>query len=222
LVVNQPATAGFPYRPPPPWSTTLAHTTSSLLQNLEMRAGSLGGWVRQSVRRLARPTVRVAQMNNVPTGSRHFDRRHVDLGISGLALKIVQAQDLERIVERRRRNYFFLLGRLRELSPPIFNELAAGVCPLFYPLWVPDKSEVLLRLHERGVEAVDFWRHFHPSCSAAEFPEVARMRRRILEVPCHQDLGPDQMAHIAAVIHDALQASKKPSSPRPQPKEARP
>jgi perosamine synthetase len=137
-------------------------------------------------------------------------------------MKIAQAQDLEGIIERRRRNYFFLLGRLRELSPPIFNELAAGVCPLFYPLWVPDKADVMARLLERGVEAVDFWRHFHPACSAAEFPEVARMRRRILEVPCHQDLGPDQMAHVAGVIHDALAASRKPPASRRLPREARP
>jgi dTDP-4-amino-4,6-dideoxygalactose transaminase len=129
--------------------------------------------------------------------------------MSPFARRIAQAQDLEAIVERRRRNYFFLLGRLRDVSPPLFNQLPAGVSPLFYPLVVEDKAEVLARLHARGIEAIDFWKHFHPACDASAFPEVAQLRRSIVEIPCHQDLTPEVMAEVATVVRGALTQDRR-------------
>jgi hypothetical protein len=69
---------------------------------------------------------------------------------------------------------------------------------------VEDKAEVLARLHARGIEAIDFWRHFHPACDASAFPEVAQLRRSIVEIPCHQDLSPEVMAEVASVVRGAL------------------
>src|SRR5258707_444750 len=113
------------------------------------------------------------------------------------AMRIARVQDCQAIVAARRRNYFYLLGHLRDLSPPLFSELPIGVCPLFYPLVVENKEEAMRRLGACGIETVDFWRNFHPACDEAQFPEVAKLRRTILELPCHQDLGPDQMGRIA-------------------------
>jgi dTDP-4-amino-4,6-dideoxygalactose transaminase len=122
---------------------------------------------------------------------------------------VAQAQELDAIVEKRRRNYFFLLGRLRDVSAPLFNQLPAGVCPLFYPMVVEDKAEVLARLHARGIEAIDFWKHFHPACDASAFPEVAQLRRSIVEIPCHQDLSPEVMAEVATVVRGALTQDRR-------------
>ena len=99
----------------------------------------------------------------------------------------------------RRRNYFLLLGRLRDRVPPVFGELPAGACPLFYPLLCEDKAAVAARLAARRIEAVDFWREGHPLCPAGEFPEAEALRRRVLELPVHQDLAPEDMAHLARV-----------------------
>jgi perosamine synthetase len=204
LVVNGARSYAIPEPPPPPWASTLSHTGSALLANLELRAGSPGRTLRSALRRLLRGTANGAGVERVATGTRHFERQHVDLGMSTLTRRIAQAQDFARIAETRRRNYFFLLGRLREVSTPLFNELGAGVCPLFYPLQVADKAVVMARLAERGIETVDFWRHFHPACEAARYPEVARLRRTIVEIPCHQDLDPDAMQAIATAVREAL------------------
>jgi perosamine synthetase len=161
------------------------------------------------VRSVGRGTVRAAQIERVATGTQHFNRAHVDLGMSPLTLRIAQAQDLTAVVERRRRNYFFLLGRLREVSAPLFHQLPPGVCPLFYPLVVDDKARVLQRLRERGIDAIDFWRRFHPACDAAAFPEVARLRERIVEIPCHQDLGPELMEEVAQATRAALEPERR-------------
>jgi dTDP-4-amino-4,6-dideoxygalactose transaminase len=204
LTVNGARQYSLPEPPLPPTSSTFSHTVSSLLQNLELRGGAFGRSVRGMVRGLGKGAVKAADIERVATGTQHFDRRHVDLGMSPFAHRIAQAQDLETVVERRRRNYFFLLGRLRDVSAPLFNQLAPGVCPLFYPVVVDNKEQVLERLRARGIEAIDFWKHFHPACDASAFPEVAKLRRSIVEVPCHQDLTPEVMAEVATVVRDAL------------------
>jgi len=209
LTINGPRSYSLPEPPLPPLASTLSHTVSALLQNLELRGGAVGRGVRRLVRSLGHGVVKAADIERVATGTQHFNRQHVDLGMSPLTRRIAQAQDLEGIVERRRRNYFFLLGRLRDVSPPLFNQLPPGVSPLFYPLVVRDKAEVMARLHARGIESIDFWRHFHPACDASAFPEVANLRRSIVEIPCHQDLTPEVMAEVADAVRGALTMDRK-------------
>jgi dTDP-4-amino-4,6-dideoxygalactose transaminase len=125
--------------------------------------------------------------------------------VSALTHRIAARQDADAIVARRRRNYFFLLTRLRDVAPPLFQELPARTCPLFYPLLVPEKSHALVQLAHAGVEAVDFWRHFHPRCEPSAFPETAALRERVLELPCHQDLDLEAMDRIAAAARRLLE-----------------
>jgi perosamine synthetase len=204
LTVNGPRQYSLPQPPAPPLLSTFSHTVSALLQNLELRGGGMGRGLRSLIRGLGRGTVKAANIERVATGTQHFNRGHVDLGMSPLTRRIALSQDLEHIVEARRRNYFFLLGRLRDLSPPLFNQLPAGVSPLFYPLVVENKTEVLERLRARGIDVIDFWKRFHPACDAAEFPEVAQLRRTIVEIPCHQDLTPEVMAQVASAVREVL------------------
>jgi len=132
------------------------------------------------------------------------DREHANLGISRLAEHLLRVQDVPEIVSRRRRNYLFLLERLGDLSAPLFEALPAGVVPLCYPLLVEDNRRVMEELVSRGVEAVDFWREGHPACDISGFPEVARLRTSVLEVPCHQDLSLETLAQIVGAIRDVL------------------
>jgi perosamine synthetase len=208
LVINGERSYSLPEPPAPPLVSTFSHTLSALLQNLELRGGAIGRLLRHALRKLGKGTVQAANLDRVSTGTQHFNRKHVDLGMSPLTLQIALAQQMPDIVERRRRNYFFLLGRLRDLSAPLFNQLPAGVSPLFYPMIVDDKAEMMARLHARGIESIDFWRHSHPSCDASQFPEVQELRRTVLEIPCHQDLTPEVMAKIAAVVREALLEQK--------------
>src|SRR5690606_30761476 len=163
---------------------------SSLLQSLEIHGGVPGRLIRRAVRHVGNGLSRAARAERVPTGTQHFDRAHVGLTMSAISQVVAQAQDFAGIVERRRRNYFHLLGRLRGLSPPVFGELPPGVCPLFYPFQTENKQDLLARLHARGIEAVDFWRLGHPAVPPGTFPEVDALRQTILEIPCHQDLSP--------------------------------
>ncbi|MBX5483739.1 MAG: DegT/DnrJ/EryC1/StrS aminotransferase family protein [Myxococcaceae bacterium] len=213
LVVNGERRYSIPRLPAPNRASTFSHTMSALLKNVEMRGGPVGRWVRASVRALGHGAVKAGNIERVATGTMHFDRAHVDLGISPLTLRIAQSLDLHQIVENRRRNYFYLLGRLREVSTPLFNELPPGVCPLFYPLVVEDKPRVLEGLRAAGVHAVDFWRDHHPACNPNEFPDVMRLRQAIVEIPCHQDLEPDTMSRVAQVVRNVLTSGRR-TAPR--------
>ncbi len=216
LVIHGSRLFALPKLPGPPLSATVNHLASSLLQNVEMRAGTVGRWFRAAARRLGRKAADAARMERIATGTQHFNREHLELGMSPLAMRIARAQDCETIVAARRRNFFYLLAQLRDLSPPLFTELPPGVCPLFYPLAVGHKGEAMRRLRARGIETIDFWRDFHPACDGAQFPEVVKLRRTILEVPCHQDLSPEQMGRIAAATREILERESSHTFSRAQ------
>jgi dTDP-4-amino-4,6-dideoxygalactose transaminase len=210
LVVNGDKPYSVPEPPPPPAASAFSHTVSSLLSNLELRSGRAGRWIRSTARGLGKGTVHAARIERVATGTQHFNRAHVDLGMSPLTKRIALAQDLAGIVERRRRNYFYLLGRLRDLAQPVRPGLPAGVCPLFFPVAVADKQGVKAELEARGIEAIDFWRDSHPACDLQEFPEVARLRRTVLEIPCHQDLDAERVARLADHVRAVLSSRRSP------------
>ena len=203
LVAN--GDAPLPAEPgPAPRVSTLSHAAGGLLANAAVRLGDAGIALREGLRTVNRAVRRGTGVAPVSTGTRHFDPASAGLGMSPLSGLVLRNLDAEEIVAARRRNWFLLLGRLRELSPPPFGELPPGVCPLFYPLLTDRKREVAARLAERGVETVDFWRTHHPSCPEGAFPEADLLRRRVLEIPCHQDLAPEDVAYVARAVEECL------------------
>jgi hypothetical protein len=206
LLVNDPDLAFSPPRPEAaPLASTLSHAAGSLLSNAAFRLGEAGEALRAGARGVVRAVRGASGLRPVSTGTSTFDPGAVGLGMSGLSLTIARHLDAAAIVAARRRNYFLLLGRLRDRVTPLFSEVPAGVSPLFYPLLCDDKAAVRARLAARGIEAVDFWRTGHPLCAPEEFPEVAALRRRVLELPVHQDLQPEDMAYVARCVKEVLE-----------------
>jgi hypothetical protein len=204
LVVNDPSLEGaVPPPTSPPLGSTLSHLAGALLSNAAFRLGHTGELARDGARRAAGFVRSTSGVRPVSTGTSTFDPARVGLGMSDLSELIARRIDHEGVVAARRRNYFLLLGRLRDRAP-VFTELPPGVSPLFFPLSCDDKSAVKARLAARGIETVDFWRTGHPLCPADAFPEVASLRERILEIPCHQDLGPEDLAWVAGCVQEAL------------------
>jgi dTDP-4-amino-4,6-dideoxygalactose transaminase len=204
LVLGPTWNAGEAQLRPAPVLSTLSHLSGALLRNLELRAGRTGGIVRSVLRGLSRQVLRSVGVDRVATGTQHFERRNADMGMSALSHRIARTLCYSRIVEARRRNFFFLLRELRDCGRPIFAELPPGACPLFFPLRVSDRDAVVRRLLLRGVEAVPFWSDFHPSCPAADFPDAAALRESVVEIPCHQDLSTDLMSWLAGAVRDAV------------------
>lgn len=204
LVINDPALGTVPQPLPPPASSTLSILASSMLRNLALRGRRAGRAARRLALRVGRGTLHASGIEPVRTGSEHFDRDHLGLGMSPLALRIALTQDFDRIRERQRRRYLYLAERLRDVAPPLFPFLPPGVAPFFYPLVAEDNKRTADRLNALGIEAVDFWRGPHPACDMAEFPDVARLRGSIVEIPCHQDIPMRVLAREASLVREVV------------------
>lgn len=209
LIVNNHKRYALPPPSPPPMASVFSHTASALLKNIELRGGAPGRWVRSTARSLGHRAVKAGGIERVFTGTLNFNRAHVDLGISPLTLKIAHAQDMAQIVERRRQNYGFLVEQLGDLSPPLFETLPPGVSPLFYPMSVEDKPQVVEKMWAAGVGVVDFWRFHHPACDPAEYPEVMRLRNTVMEIPCHQDLDFETLSRMVGAVRKVLRAHRQ-------------
>ncbi len=190
--------------PPPPLVSSAAVLASSILRNVALRGGSVGRALRGRILAVGKRALRASKVEPVLAGTQHFNRAHARLGPSLLTERLLRVQDVPEIVLRRRRNYKFLLERLRDVSTPLFDTLPAGVVPLCYPLLVEDNRWFMEQLVARGIEAVDFWREGHPSCAGSSFPEVARLRASVVEIPCHQDLTLHTLARMVTVIRETL------------------
>jgi dTDP-4-amino-4,6-dideoxygalactose transaminase len=190
----------------PPLRPTLSQTAGSLLLTGELRLGTVGAAVRSWVRGATREARSRAWEEHVPVGTQAFDRNVVRLGMSPVSEYVLRRADAREIVRRRRANWRELHQRLGDAHPAIWNDLPVGVCPLFYPVRVKDKDRALAHLRGNGIEAVDFWRFHHDAVDARGFPEVDRLRREVVELPCHQDLGAGELERIARVARDAIRA----------------
>jgi dTDP-4-amino-4,6-dideoxygalactose transaminase len=188
----------------PPLGSTVQHMGGLFLAHLALRYGAGGEALRETVRRTGRAVRFATGVHPVATGTMHFDPACADLGMSGASRLVLENLDFDEIVAARRRNWFLLFSRLRDVAPPVQGELPPGACPLFYPLLCEDKPRVAERLAARGIETVDFWNEGHPACPADAFPEVQALRRRVLEIPLHQDLGAEDMAYVAGAVEEAL------------------
>jgi len=195
--------------PPPPLASSAAVLTSSILRNVALRGGRLGRAVRARVLAVGKRALNASKVEPVLAGTQHFNHSHRNLGPSQLTERLLRVQDVPQIASRRRRNYLFLLERLRDVSTPLFDTLTPGVVPLCYPLLVEDNLWFMQQLVDRGIEAVDFWREGHPACALSDFPAVARLRSSVIEIPCHQDLTPDTLERMVLIIRETLAAQSR-------------
>jgi hypothetical protein len=185
--------------PSPPLTSTLHHACGQLLSHLELREFVLGATLRRIARAAAHATVdRVVP--TVRTGTQALDPRDLMLGASRFIAPILQRTDGELVVRKRRRNFTRLAAALDGLAEPIGHPLPPGCCPLFLPVRVRDKPRLVQALHAAGIEAIDFWNTHDAACEVSEFPEVLRLRREVLELPCHQSLDDDDIDRVARAV----------------------
>jgi hypothetical protein len=69
---------------------------------------------------------------------------------------------------------------------------------------VDDSVEAVAQLQARGVEAVEFWRGPHPACDVRQFPDVAWLRKSVVEIPCHQDIPLRTLGRVAEIVREVL------------------
>lgn len=146
----------------------------------------------------------------VPVGDIGFDIQNVDLAMSHFCRKLIERFDYPTIRARRRTNYIDMQRRLDGRVTLLRPELEEGVCPLFFPILVSDKTGAARELQQRGIGAVEFWNYgdadAHSPGSDADY-----LRQHVLELPIHQDVTPEQVAYVADQVLRVVPPLKKAS-----------
>jgi dTDP-4-amino-4,6-dideoxygalactose transaminase len=182
----------------PDGKSTAVYLAHRLLDGFELAWSPWGGdRLVAGLRALGSGVKRGTGTTTVAIDTDHFEQRFADLGVSPTARGILERVDAAEIVRRRRAN----LLRLRDALPggvrPVFTDLPEGLCPLSFPIFVPDKEALQPRLSEAGVGSVNMWRRFHRSIPVGAYPSVAFLRDHLLELPVHQGLEPRHIDYVA-------------------------
>ncbi|MDT4952407.1 MAG: perosamine synthetase [Acidobacteriota bacterium] len=132
-------------------------------------------------------------------------------GISRLSHALIQRLDSAMVLERRRRNYLQLDSLLDGAAGyrPVLSELPLETCPLYLPVFVRHRAEILVRLQAAQVETFIFGMFNHPAMDTAQFPESRCLREEILCLPVHQNLDDQDMKRMASLLSPLLEADAR-------------
>jgi dTDP-4-amino-4,6-dideoxygalactose transaminase len=121
--------------------------------------------------------------------------------------------DLTRIADKRRANSRVLDELVRELAPevePLWGPPSGGEVPQSYPVLVRKGSRDLLyhEMNAAGFGVVSLYHTLIDPITAERFPVSHWISRHIMNLPVHQDVGPDQLAQMVERLQDLIDASR--------------
>lgn len=122
-----------------------------------------------------------------------FDVANMNIGISGFCLRIMADLDYAALRRRRRENFALMREQLAGKISILQQDLKEGMCPMFFPILVPDKKAVAKALLSRGVRAVEFWNYGYPEAKEVSCPTTRFFQNHLLELPIHQDITSEQV-----------------------------
>lgn len=174
-------------------------TSELMVEWLRSRSNGAG----QSLARLKRivgDALTAGGIHRLPVGDVGFDLASVNTGMSVWAHRLLKRYDYEAIRQKRRVNFLRLLHRLDGRATPVCTDLRHGICPLFFPILVPDKRAAAQALRQHGIGAVEFWNHGDPEAAGDVFREAQFLRDHVLELPIHQDVTAEQVDYMAEQV----------------------
>lgn len=124
-------------------------------------------------------------------------------GVSGLRASrwIIRASEPDRIAESRRTNFSAWLAAVDGLPGcrPLFAQMLPDVVPYMFPLYVDLPDPHFFNLKRLGFP---IWRWDEMGVSTC--PVSMDYRLHLFHLPCHQALGPAEMAWMIGVLKDVL------------------
>ena len=179
-------------------ASVLARTAELLVHRIRGRSNGVGAAL-QRVKRGMGLAAGALDVRRANVGDIGFNLDDVDLAMSGVSARLLECLDFSEIKQRRIDNYRQLASLLDGQAAPVFPVLPEGVCPLFFPIFVPDKAAAASALRARGVDALEFWNESMESGDEMG-PAARHLRAHVLELPIHQDLTPAHIAHVARQV----------------------
>ncbi|MFX0137459.1 MAG: aminotransferase class V-fold PLP-dependent enzyme [Candidatus Hodarchaeota archaeon] len=135
---------------------------------------------------------------------REFKRELAKWRISAFSERIMYNINYEKIKQKRRKNFEYLLMNLPKNQDieVVFNRLPEGVCPLFFPIIVKDRQYYYRKFSDRGITTFQYWQHMHDAVSWDKFPDAVFLKQHVLGLPVHQDISFDHLKRIIEVFND--------------------
>jgi perosamine synthetase len=164
-------------------------------------AGRLADWTAQRSRVAAsalRHRRQPPSEDEVP--DRHFSLTATDERVTRATRALVSRVVDPDAPRRRRENHARLRARLADLQSPAFAQLPPESSPLVFPIEIDDKPAFVRRLERRGIVQTRMWTVPHPSLDAGEHPGAARLRRRLVGLPVHQELRAADVDDVAEAV----------------------
>jgi dTDP-4-amino-4,6-dideoxygalactose transaminase len=187
-------------------ASVAARVAELLVQRIRGRFNGLGAAL-QAIKRGMGMAAGALDVHRANVGDIGFNLDEVDLAMSPVSTRLMQRLDYSDIRRRRVANYRQLLQEVDSHVCPMFPVLPNGVCPLFFPVIVPNKADAASALRRRGVEALEFWND--PVGDGSEMsPQTRFFREHVLELPIHQDLSARHVSHVARQVNLTLGAGR--------------
>jgi len=172
----------------------LGRSAELLLESLRSRCDRIGGAL-FAAKRAVGWALRAASVRHVPVGDIGWQLGNANVAMSSISDRVMGSLDFQAIRARRRDNFLHLRERLQGRVRMVREDLAEGICPLFFPILVRHKHAAAQALQSRGVGAVEFWndRQDNPIIG----PDARYLRAHVLELPIHQGVDAPQVEYIA-------------------------
>ncbi|WP_186293402.1 DegT/DnrJ/EryC1/StrS family aminotransferase [Chitinimonas sp. BJB300] len=109
-----------------------------------------------------------------------------------------------RIVEQRRKHFALFLKAFADHPNvrPLVKSLPENCAPYVFPLWVADPDPGYLALREMGIP-LSRWDRPWPNVPIIAGDQGGLWSHHILQLPCHQDLSPEDMGILVREIRRA-------------------
>jgi len=119
-------------------------------------------------------------------------------GISKTSLSLLKITSEEKIVEKRRKNYFFLQEHLQGFNNIkfLYPSLSEGVCPLCFPILTDNRDKIRINLLKKGINLRAFWDILPQEISSSDYSTSYQVAEKILLLPVHQSLDKRHLDYI--------------------------
>lgn len=154
---------------------------------------------------LKRRTLAAPRSSPASEGGSAFDPGWIDKTMSLTSRAVLHSVSAERIAVRRRAHYQRLLDAVAGLpgGRPLFDRLPDTAVPYLFPLYLERPDTVLPILRRYGIPILHFAEQL-PAAATAVCPVSADLSRRLIQLPCHQELTADELQQLCTGVRAAL------------------
>jgi len=128
-----------------------------------------------------------------------YDENISNTAISNLTRHMLSNFSPQDIIQLRRKNYLTYLAALKNTDriEPLHRELPPGVCPLAFPVIVPERNRTYAKLTAELIAVAPWWAGYHPDLPWDKYPDARFLKDNILALPVHQQLNTEDILFIA-------------------------